>query len=103
MAYEQKIAKEDWIAIDPASLSPELQAAYETLRESRRKAAQDRKAFEEMMQEAAPEGQRMVFGYNFGKLSIALVLGEAKAKAPVKGAVSLADFLRQKAALGDRA
>lgn len=104
MAYAQKLNKEDWIAIDTATLSAELQVSYAELREARRVAAAKRKAFEDMMQEASPEGQRMVFGYNFGKLSIALVEGEAKPVAKAqKGAVSLSDFLKAKAALGDNA
>lgn len=40
-----------------------------------------------------PDGKRLVFGYNFGKLSVALVDDDAK-PSTAKGTTSLSDFLK---------
>ena len=96
------MSKQDanWLTINPATLAEDDQrrhadykAAYAMMKEAKAK-------FEDAMQVNAPDGQRLIFGYNFGKLSIALVADERK---PVKGVLSLADFLQTQVANGDRA
>lgn len=95
--------KADWVQVDPATLSTAQQAAYEAYRVLRRQAAAARDAFEATMQENVPEGERMVCGYNFGKLSVALVPDErAKPKAKAS-TLSLADYLAQRRAGGHAA
>ncbi len=43
----------------------------------------------------AGKGSKLVFGYNFGKLSIAIVPDTDKPKATAKPKLSLADYLKQ--------
>lgn len=65
----------DWKEIDPASLNPELKAAYDAYKAQYAKAKVARDAFEVAMNKAAglPTTHRLAFGYNFGKLSAAVV------------------------------
>lgn len=93
-----------WSTIDPETLdtqSRKLYAAYKAARE----AAKDAKdAFEESVRDRAdvPKGKRLVFGYNFGKLSAALANDDSKPKAD-KNAGSLSDFLKAQGVMGRRA
>jgi hypothetical protein len=94
-----------WQQIDPSTLAPELQASYASYVAARREAGKLKAQFERDMNEHAelPAGLRMVFGYNFGKLSAAVVADDkpqAKPKAPT---LSLAAFLRRQVASGHRA
>lgn len=82
-----------WITIDPESLNDATFRAYEALREAQSKARTAREAFETLVQNEAPRGKTVLFGYRFGKLAIALTDGEkAPRKATVKAA-SLDDVL----------
>lgn len=92
--------KAEWTQIDAGTLTAVQQAAYTYYRELRRQAAAARDAFEATMQEGVPEGERMVFGYNFGKLSVAIVPDERKAMAPKVKAQSLTDYLAARRANG---
>lgn len=87
--FETKL---DWVQVDVASLSTEHQAAYADYKAAYADMKLARQAFEQGMQTNAPKGKRLVFGYNFGKLSVALddAKDAPKAKAGVQ---SLADFL----------
>lgn len=92
-----------WVNIDPATLSTEDRANYEAYKVAQRAAAELRTAFEAGMNAKAPQGKRMVFGYKFGKLSVALDDAKTdKPKAPA-GGLSLADFLKAQAQGGHRA
>ena len=86
-------AELEWTQLDPASLSPALRQAYDTYREAARSANALREAFERQMTVAIDplDGEKVVFGYRFGKLSLAI----APADRPRKpyAAVSLADFI----------
>lgn len=91
-----------WQQIDPSTLAPDLQEFYADYVTKRRAAGAAKAGFEKAMNERAnlPIGLRVVFGYNFGKLSAAIVPDDkptAKVKAPT---LSLADFLRQQAGSG---
>lgn len=105
--YNMATTKRDaaWTEINPASLPTEIgakHAAYKTAYQAMKDA---RQAFEDAMEAAAelPQGKRMIFGYNFGKLSVAVVDDDRKAKAAPKGSLNLADFLRQQAQGGRNA
>ena len=89
-----------WTEIDPASLSQDQSAAYleYKLRYAAMKTA--RKTFEDAMQVHAPAGKRVVCGYNFGKLSVALA--EAEVRKTKTEQQTLADFLTACAASGVR-
>lgn len=82
----------NWVTIDVETLSDVQQMAYDEYKTSYRKMKANREAFEAEMSAGVPAGKRMVFGYNFGKLSVALVDDDRKAKAKATTA-SLADFL----------
>lgn len=85
-----------WSEIDPSSLNPATFKAYNEYVAARKLANEARKVFENMAQADAnvADGKRMVFGYNFGKLSVAIVDGEVKASKPTKPKLSLADYLK---------
>ncbi len=85
-----------WTEIDPASLPQEqagLYAEYKA-RYAAMKAA--RAAFEASFQSAAPKGKRVVCGYNFGKLSIALA--DAEVAKPKQASGTLAEWMAREAA-----
>lgn len=85
----------DWKEIDPATLNKALSTAYTAYKDKYREAKVLRDAFEALATKTAnlPEGYRMVFGYNFGKLSGAVV--PAKDASVSKKAI---DFAALKAA-----
>jgi len=71
-----------WLEINPEMLLPDAQAAYAKYKEAYRMAKACKDAFEQIARSGLPnpgEGKEIKFGYNFGKLSIAV--GDAKAKA----------------------
>ena len=90
-----------WTEIDPASLPSDVLQTYEAYKDAYRVMKKLREGFEAHMNEAVapPNGKRVVCGYNFGKLSIALADDVAKPKSSqAKG--SLADFLARASARG---
>lgn len=84
-----------WMQIDTASLPTPIAKQYTRYKESYAEMKAERKAFEDAItaQLAIPSGKRAVFGYNFGKLSIAIVADDAKPKS-TSSAVSLASLLK---------
>lgn len=81
-----------WTEIDPDTLHPDTLEAYKSYKQAYAEMKRIRQGFEDHMQSYAPEGKRLVFGYNFGKLSVAVT--EAKAeKAKPQAKQSLADYL----------
>lgn len=91
-----------WQDVDLDTLTPEMRKAYEAYKVAQREAAQLRTAFEDMVNKHMPDGQRMVFGYRFGKLSAAITDDAPKAKAASKPAMSLTAFLASQKAAGAR-
>ena len=92
-----------WTEIDPASLPSSLASLYEGYKAAYRTMKECRTVFEQAMNDAASpaQGKRVVCGYNFGKLSIALAdAKDAPKSSQAKG--SLADFLANASARGDR-
>lgn len=99
------MAKQDanWVEIDAGELEASLKSAYDCYKLAYREMKALREAFERAMAEAAqvPVGKRMVFGYNFGKLSVAIVDDDRKPSS-AKPKLSLADFMAQQQASGLR-
>ena len=86
-------AELEWTQLDPSSLSPDLRKAYDAYRDAARHANSLREAFERAMTVAIDplDTEKVVFGYRFGKLSLAIAPAD-KPRKP-SAAVSLADFI----------
>ena len=87
----------EWTQLDPDSLSPDLRRAYDAYRQAAKAAAVLRTEFEARMTVAIDplDGEKLAFGYKFGKLSLAIVPATAPKRRTA--AVSLADYLASKA------
>ena len=100
-------AKSDavWSEINPDTLPQEISARYVAYKATYALMKAKRLEFEQALSEAAelPEGKRMVFGYNFGKLSVAVVDDDRKAAKAKPAKQSLADFIAAQQAAGRRA
>lgn len=101
-----KQAKTDavWTTIDPTTLPVPVAKQYTCYKEAYAEMKAERKAFEDALAALSGlpgHGRRMIFGYNFGKLSVAVVDAEP-AKPSASGSTSLADFLKSTAASGRR-
>lgn len=108
------MAKEDWKQVDElaltravgAELGTEAWALFQKSKEAYRAYKAERDTFEAAMQAAfadkLPSGQELKFGYNFGKLSIAVgPISERKAQ-PKAAGESLGDWLAGQAQGGHR-
>jgi len=84
-----------WSTIDPETLPTHVQSLYLDYKQAYQVAKANRKQFEAAMSTAAslPAGQRMVFGYNFGKLSVAIVKDDRPQAKPARKAQSLSEYL----------
>lgn len=88
-----------FVEIEVESLTEEQRRLYEAYKDSYRVTKGKRLAFEASMQNGVAEGMRIVCGYNFGKLSIAMV--EAKEpKKPKVEKLGLADYMARMAQQG---
>lgn len=94
----------EWMTIDASTLSPAIAKAYAEYKEAYRMAKALREDFEKAMSDAAGlnGGKRLIFGYNFGKLSIAVVDDDRKPSKAKQSTLSLADFLARQEASGHR-
>lgn len=101
MAREQ--IKADWNTIDPDTLPEVVKVAYNEYKAAYRMMKDARTNFEAAMDNTIlpPKGQRLVFGYNFGKLSVAIVPDDRK-PASKSTPQSLSSFLATTAASGRR-
>lgn len=93
------MAKSDWREVDVASeLSERAAGLYAEAKKAYRVYKEMRASFEQEMQDAfseqLAEDEELKFGYNFGKLSIAI--GEKRERKPKKAAEkgSLGDWLK---------
>ena len=95
--------KPDWANVDPNTLPATILASYNEYREAAKFAAQARTLFETAFSSAVKpaKGQRVIFGYRFGKLSIAIVTDDKPATTH-KGEQSLSDWLASRRASGIR-
>jgi len=87
----------EWTQLDPDTLSPDLRKAYDEYRAAAKAAAILRTTFEARMTVAIDplDGEKLAFGYKFGKLSLAIVPADKPKRRTA--AVSLADYLASKA------
>lgn len=94
-----------WNEIDPATLTGDAAALFGEYKAQYRKAKEAKALFEAEMQELAalPSGYKLVFGYNFGKLSVAVVADDKPKAAAKPASQSLAEWLQGQAAAGARA
>ena len=90
-------AKPDWTQLDPDTLSPDLRKAYDEYKAAAKAAAILRTTFEALMTNAIDplDGEKLAFGYKFGKLSLAIVPADKPKRRTA--ALSLADYLASKA------
>ena len=93
-----------WIELNSDTLPQAIGEAYAAYKDMYRAMKAQRTAFETMLAQAAnvPEGKRLVFGYNFGKLSVAIVDDERKPAKASPAKQSLAEFIAAQAATGCR-
>lgn len=94
----------NWITIDIGTLDTAMQNFYQNYKDAYKAMKDRREEFETEMNERAslPQGQRMIFGYNFGKLSVAVVEDDRKAPKAKAATLSLSDFLLSARRHGDR-
>ena len=92
-----------WVEIDIEALDESLRTPYELYKKAYKEMKALREAFEQDMNDAhdLPDGKRLVFGYNFGKLSVA-VADKVVEKAKAQGKQSLGDWLKTQANSGRR-
>lgn len=89
-----------WAEVQVESLSDTQRQAFLAYKAAYALAREARDAFEATVQPAAPPNKHFVFGYNFGKLSVAVAEGAPpapRAKTAAKGPVSLATLTGQPA------
>lgn len=93
-----------WINIDVSTLGEQELAAYNAYKASYQAMKAAKTQFEEGLEASAKlaAGTRMIFGYNFGKLSVAVVEDDRKAAKPKATTQSLSDFLKSAQGHGDR-
>lgn len=92
----------NWQQVDPTTLPGSAGELYTDYVTKRRAAGAAKAAFEQEMNKLAelPAGLRMVFGYNFGKLSAAVVADDTKPSKPKAPTLSLAAFLQGQVSSG---
>ena len=106
------MAKEDWKQVDETTLAnaigvdegAHVWALYQASKEEYREYKRQRDTFETAMQagfaDKMPKGMELKFGYNYGKLSIAVgPVTERKAQ-PKAESQGLGDWLAERAASG---
>lgn len=100
------VAKQDanWVNVDIETLTPDIRDAYENYKLAYKTMKAARSVFEDTMMANAElaQRQRMIFGYNFGKLSVAIVEDDRKAAKPKAQTKSLSEFLAGAKGNGDR-
>lgn len=91
-----KTSTATWTQIDTDTLPVAIAKQYANYKSAYAEMKAERKAFEDALAAmlTVPPGSKPVFGYNFGKLSIAIVLDD-KPAAKASSAVSLASLIRK--------
>ena len=86
------VAAPTWNNIDPASLPEDLAKLYYAYQKAAAVASTARKLFESECNEAfdCGPGNRLAFGYKFGKLSVALVPDAPRASTSAKSLTAIA-------------
>ncbi len=93
-----------WTNINVNTLDQEHQDNYTAYKAAYALMKEAKQCFEAGMRDKAglPKGKLLVFGYNFGKLSLAVVEDDRKTASPSK-TKGLGDFLAMQAASGHSA
>ena len=98
------MASSDWQTVSPDTLEANTLALYLAAKEQYRVYKAARQAFEaqmnEDMAEHMPCGQELKFGYNFGKLSVAVGPKTERRAKKAAETLSLGDWLQAQAAQG---
>lgn len=96
MAKQKQALISDWTELNVETLPAQARMAYNKLKQAREAARVAKDAFETAARDGmdVPNGVRVVFAYNFGKLSIALAPDDAKQGKASAKAVSLTDWLK---------
>jgi hypothetical protein len=96
--------KANWTELNADDLPAAIAGEYQKYKDMYRAMKAQRERFETALAAAAdvPAGKRMIFGYNFGKLSVAIVDDDRKPAKSAQPKLSLAEFMRQQAASGHR-
>lgn len=89
-----------WVNIDVDTLNSEQRHAWDTYKAQYRAMKSAREMFEAIMANGVQPGSRMIFGYNFGKLSVAIVDDDRKQAKPKQVKLTLAQFLASQASSG---
>lgn len=101
------MANSDWRNIDPATLNEQLRDRYENMKAIYRRYKEARGEFEGEMQKAfaqhLTDTTELKFGYNFGKLSIAVGPKHERKAKTAKDNGSLGDWLADQALSGRNA
>lgn len=94
MARPDYASPADWREVDAETLPNGLKVLYSDYKSAQRLATDSRTAFEAAFTEMAsvPTGQRLGFGYRFGKLSVAVLPDDRPLAKPRKAALTLADL-----------
>ena len=94
-----------WTELNPETLPDSIAVQYIEYKSQYQRMKQARLGFETMLADAAnlPTGKRMIFGYNFGKLSVAIVDDDRKPAKATPAKQSLADFIASQSEAGKRA
>jgi hypothetical protein len=89
----------NWQTVDVDELPEHIRKGYEDAKAAYKQYMRLRQEFEDNMQaqfaSTLPEGQELKFGYNFGKLSIAV--GPVRVKKQAKAKMSLQNWLKDQA------
>lgn len=85
-----------WTTVDVATLPTDTKAKYDAYKAAYLAMKDARNEFEQQMSAViAPlTGKRVIFGYNFGKLSIAIVDGQVAKPKAAASTQSLSDWIK---------
>ena len=94
-----------WCELNPDTLPNNIKGTYIAYKDMYKLMKEARTSFETRLSANAhvPEGKRMIFGYNFGKLSVAIVDDDRKPAKATPAKQSLADFIASQSEAGKRA
>lgn len=94
--------KANWVEISADDLPEDIRQAYDAYKLAYKHMKAQRERFEQAMADRAevPKGRRLVFGYNFGKLSVAVVDDDRKPAKAATPKLSLTEFMAQQQASG---
>lgn len=88
-----KLTKTDavWNTIDTETLPSAIGDAYRSYKDAYKDMKEARLAFETIIAKAIDpaKGKRVIFGYNFGKLSVAVVDADPAKSKPASSAIAL--------------